>query len=153
MQKKAARIVLPTPSRRSAGCAGCLLSKESALRTALVTLKIRHTASPVYLGRHKHPIVTHSICWLNLAGELSWPGVVSVIWRLLSGAQFLQQYSKPLADCFKCGLKTHLFHLAYNSRDDLTCAATASEVTILWQDLISHTSYLRGGPMPSAEAT
>ena len=34
---------------------------------------------------------------------------------------------------FKSRLKPHLFHLAYNDWHELTCSATASEVTTLWR--------------------
>ena len=82
--------------------------------------------------------VWNSLLWLNLLWEPTAPGVVSAIQYLLSGTHLREQYLKVLYWVFTSRLKTHCWDLAYNCRqtdsNDMTCVATASEVTIFWQD-------------------
>jgi len=69
------------------------------------------------------------LCWLNLPGQTTLPGVVSVVRHMLSVTHFLQRCVEALS--FKCRLVTR--HLTCNDIIDPSCAATTSEVATLWQ--------------------
>jgi len=90
----------PTPSRCFAGCTGCRSSRKSCtIKTAVLTFKVRTTATPAYLSCHLQ--TRHSALHLRSSStsllsrsssRTDFAARASVIRHQLSGTHFLGQF-------------------------------------------------------------
>ena len=115
-------------------------------KTAVLTFKIRNTATPAYLSRH----IQSRDCVRNLRSSGT-PLLARPSWKTDFAARGFRHSApavwnslpKTVLDSssltlFKSRLKSHLLYFTWlttidNDWHDLTCSATASEVTTLWR--------------------